>query len=143
MTGLTDDQHLDRARALVSDAYHYLGLAITGGGAGRVEVTLTVREELLNADGVLHGGMWAVVADSAMGGALRTMLDPEVERAVTAQLDIRWLRPAQGTTLRAAGRLTRRGRMLSHCAADLFDVRDELVGTATATFVVVRRDEPD
>jgi uncharacterized protein (TIGR00369 family) len=137
VTEVSDDVALARARSMASPSYDYLGLDITGGGAGWVEVSLTVRDELLNGDGILHGGMWAVVADSSMGGAIRTVIDVERERAVTAQLDLRWLRPARGDTLRSVGRLVRRGRTLSHCTAELFDERGELVGAASGTFMVV------
>lgn len=137
MNDVSDELALERARSMISPSYEYLGLEITSGGAGWVEQTLTIRDELLNGDGILHGGMWAVVADSSMGGAIRTMIDVERERAVTAQLDIRWLRPARGDTLRSVGRLVRRGRTLSHCTAELFDTRGELVGAASGTFMVV------
>ena len=134
---VSDELALQRARSLISPSYDYLGLDITDGGAGWLEVTLTVRDELLTGDGVLHGGMWTLVADSSMGGALRTVIEVERERAVTAQLDLRWLRPARGETLRSVGRLIRRGRTLSHCTAEIFDTRDELVGSASGTFMVV------
>jgi uncharacterized protein (TIGR00369 family) len=139
---VTDELALERARSMVSISYEYLGLEITDGGAGWVEQTLTIRDELLNGDGILHGGMWAVVADSSMGGAIRTMIDVDHERAVTAQLDVRWLRPARGEILRSVGHLVRRGRTLSHCTAELFDGRGELVGAASGTFMVVPIDPP-
>jgi uncharacterized protein (TIGR00369 family) len=134
---ISDELALQRARSMISPSYVYLGLDITRGAAGWVEVTLTVRDELLNGDGVLHGGMWTLVADSSMGGAIRTVIDVERERAVTAQIDLRWLRPMHGDTLRSVGRLIRRGRTLSHCTAELFDDRDALVATASGTFMVV------
>ena len=134
---VSDELTLERARSMISASYEYLGLDITDGGAGWIEVSLTLREELLNGDGILHGGMWAVVADSSMGGATRTLIEVERERAVTAQFDLRWLRRARGETLRSVGRVVRRGRTLSHCTAELFDGRGELVGTASGTFMVV------
>lgn len=136
---VSDALALERAQSMASRSYDYLGLSITGGGPGWIEMTLTIRDELLNGDGILHGGMWAVVADSSMGGAIRTLIEVERERAVTAQLDLRWLRPARGDRLRSVGRLVRRGRTLSHCTAELFDERGELVGSASGTFMVVAK----
>jgi len=131
---------LAHPRELQNESYEHLGLEITDGGEGWLEVTLHVKPELMNGDGNLHGGMWAVVADSSMGGALRTVIDGATERAVTAQLDIRWMRPAHGDRLRSVGRLIRRGRTLSHLTAELFDERGEIVGYATGTFMAVPRD---
>lgn len=130
---------LAHARELQNESYDHLGLQITDGGEGWLEVTLSVKPELMNGDGALHGGMWAVVADSSMGGALRTVIDGATERAVTAQLDVRWMRPAHGDRLRSVGRLLRRGRTLSHLTAELFDGRGELVGSGTGTFMVVEK----
>ena len=123
-------------RSLVSPIYRHLGFDITAGGEGWLEVTLNVSDLVLNADGVVHGGVWLIVADSAMGGALRTLLVPG-ERAVTGQIDFRWLRPFEGDTLRAVGRVARRGRMLNHCTVELLDGHNRVVGTGSSTFVVV------
>ncbi|MCC6237361.1 MAG: PaaI family thioesterase [Dehalococcoidia bacterium] len=124
-------------RSLVSPIYGHLGFDITAGGEGWLEITLRVTDIVLNADGVVHGGVWLVIADSAMGGALRTLLVPG-ERAVTGQIDFRWLRPFEGDTLRAVGRVSRRGRLLNHCTVELIDEHDRIVGTGSSTFVVVR-----
>lgn len=123
-------------RSLVSPIYANLGFDITNGGEGWLEITLRVSDAVLNADGVVHGGVWLVVADSAMGGALRTLLVPG-ERAVTGQIDFRWLRPFDGDTLRAVGRVARRGRMLNHCTVEMLDGHNRVVGSGSATFVVV------
>lgn len=126
-------------RSLIAPIYGHLGFDITDGGEGWLEITLQVTDVLLNADGVVHGGIWLVVADSAMGGAMRTLLEPG-ERAVTGQLDFRWLRPFRGDTLRAVGRVVRRGRTLNHCTVEMLDEDSQVVGTGSATFVVVSPD---
>jgi acyl-CoA thioesterase len=123
---------------LVAPIYDHLGFKITDGGEGWLEITLDVTEVVLNADGVVHGGIWLVIADSAMGGALRTLIEP-TERAVTTQSDFRWLRPFTGRRLRAVGRVLRRARALSHCSVELLDEEDRVIGTGSATFVVVPR----
>ena len=78
-------------RALKSPVYDYIGFDITDGGEGWAEVTLQITDVLLNADGVLHGGIWTVVTDTAMGAAARTLMEPH-ERVITTQSDFRWLR---------------------------------------------------
>jgi uncharacterized protein (TIGR00369 family) len=125
---------------MVTEIYDRLGFEITDGGEGWLEVTLRISDRVRNADGVVHGGVWTLVGDSAMGGAVRTLI-PTSERAITAQSDFRWLRPLTGQTLRAVGRVLRRGRTLWHCTVECFDESDVLVGSGTGTFVVVRRGE--
>ena len=94
MTGAGETEERDwlaYPRAMIAPLYHDLGSEITDGGEGWLEITLTITERLLNGDGVLHGGMWALVADSAMGGACRTLIDRD-QRVLTSQSDLRWLR---------------------------------------------------
>lgn len=134
--GAQEKDWLAYPRSLVAPIYGYLGFDITDGGEGWLEITLRVADVHLNADGVVHGGIWLVIADSAMGGAIRTLLEPG-ERAVTGQLDFRWLRPFRGDTLRAIGRVSRRGRTLNHCSVELLDEHNAVVGTGSATFVVI------
>ncbi|MEX1022192.1 MAG: PaaI family thioesterase, partial [Dehalococcoidia bacterium] len=128
--------------SLRAPIYDDLGFDITAGGEGWLEVTLTITERLLNADGVLHGGMWTLISDSAMGGAIRTLIDP-TERTATSQSDFRWLRPLHGDTLRSVGRVLRRGRSVWHCTVECFDAAGILVGVGSGTFVVVGRDRPE
>lgn len=145
MTGPGDEgrggerDFLELPRALVAPIYGALGFAITDGGEGWLEITLDVTDLVLNADGVVHGGVWLVIADSAMGGALRTLIEPS-ERVVTGQIDFRWLRPFSGDTLRAVGRVSRRGRSLSHCTVELLDDEGRVLGTGSGTFVILRRE---
>ena len=112
-----------------------LGFRFTGAGEGWTEVTLAVSSQVENLYGIVHGGAWLVVADSAMGAALAT-LEPPAARVITAQSDFRWLRPLEGATLRARARVLRRGRTLSHCTVDLFDGEGRQVGQGNGTYVV-------
>ena len=136
--GAPEKDWLATPRSLVSPVYDILGFSITDGGEGWVECTLVVRDELINADGALHGGVWVVVSDSAQGGAVRTMLGPD-ERAATVQADFRWLRRLDGDRLRCVGRVVRRTRQVWHTSVECFDAAGGLVGTGTSTFVVVPR----
>ncbi|PKN82248.1 MAG: hypothetical protein CVU47_03675 [Chloroflexi bacterium HGW-Chloroflexi-9] len=125
-------------RSMKSPIYEHLGFDITDGGEGWLEVTLQITPVILNADGVVHGGVWLVVADSAMGGAVRTLID-HTQRGVTSQSDFRWLRPLQGDTMRAVGRVLRRGRQVWHTTVECYDDGGRLVGSGGGTFVVIER----
>jgi uncharacterized protein (TIGR00369 family) len=136
--GTPEKDWLAVARSFVVPVYDILGFSITDGGEGWVECTLVARDELVNADGALHGGVWVVVSDSAQGGAVRTMLGPD-ERTATVQADFRWLRRLDGDRLRCVGRVVRRTRQVWHTSVECFDAAGSLVGTGTSTFVVVPR----
>lgn len=113
-----------------------LGYRFSGAGEGWAEIEFTATPRSHNLYGIVHGGVWLLLADSAMGGALGTLVEPD-EQVITAQSEFRWLRPLRGETIRARARVLRRGRTLSHCTVDLFDAGDTLVGTGNGTYVVV------
>jgi len=129
-------------RDMKAPIYDILGFDLTDGGEGWTEVTLNITPDVLNADGVLHGGVWTIVADTAMGAAVRTMIESH-ERVVTSQSDFRWLRPLGGPIMRVVGRVLRRGRSVWHCTVECFDADNILVGSGSGTFIVLQRDRPD
>ena len=139
---LTSDlELLGRLRAkMVVPLFCNLDFDLTAAGDGWAEITLQVSPRLYNPNGVLHGGMWMMIADSAMAAAINTMIEPR-EISATMQLDIRWLRAAPGERLRVVGRVLRRGRRAWHTTAELFDVEGRTVGLANAMFAVLSPEE--
>ena len=113
-----------------------IGFAFTDAGDGWVELAFEASAATNNLYGIVHGGVWLLLADSAMGGALATVAAPE-ERVITAQSEFRWLRPLSGDTIRIRGQVLRRGRTLSHAVADLYDADGNAIGRATGTYVVL------
>lgn len=112
-----------------------LGYRFTDAGEGWAEITFAASARSENLYGIVHGGVWLFLADSAMGGALGTVCDPD-ERVITTQADFRWLRPLSGATIRARARVLRRGRTISHCAVDLYDEADRLIGSGSGAYVI-------
>ena len=127
-------------RKMTVPLYRDLDFALTAAGEGWADITLHVTPRLYNPNGVLHGGMWTMIADSAMAAAIHTVIEP-AEMSATMQLDIRWLRPAPGDRLRVVGRVLRRGRRAWHTTAELFDVSGRSVGIANAMFAILSSDD--
>jgi len=132
--------HLDRYPALRDmQAVHLfddLNFSFTDADDGWAEITFTTSRNSENLYGIVHGGVWLLLADSAMGGALATIASAE-ERVITAQSEFRWLRPLRGNTIRIRGEVLRRGRTLSHALATLYDAEDNAIGRATGTYVIL------
>lgn len=112
-----------------------LGYRFTAAGDGWAEITFLASAKTENVYGIVHGGAWLFLADSAMGGALGTVVAPG-ERVLTVQLEFRWLRALEGGTIVARGRVLRRGRTVSHCAVELADGAGVVVGSGSGTYVV-------
>lgn len=107
-----------------------LGLEISYPGDTCV-ITFRPAEFLFNPQGTLHGGVIATVMDIAMGHLLNHASGGP---GTTLELKTQFLLPARDGTLACTGRFLRRGRTISHLAAELRDEAGELLAYATATW---------
>jgi acyl-CoA thioesterase len=85
-----------------------LGMRLTGVGAGRAVVAMTVRADMLNGHAICHGGIVFALADSAFAFACNS----HNENTLAAAASIDFLEAArEGDVLSAEAReLWRRGR---------------------------------
>ena len=114
-----------------------LGIAIVDGSAGFAKLTMKVRDDMLNAHAVCHGGFLFALADTAFAYACNSQ-----NRATVAQgCAIDFLRPAGGgEKLTATARVRQHGR-----TAGVYDVSIEnAAGDVVALFRgrSFSRDEP-
>ena len=106
----------------------------TGGGV--CEVAGVVKARHLNINGVVHGGVYATILDTAMGGAVVTTLR-DTEVTATTSLYVEFLRPAvKGARLRARGEVVRRGRHLAFVEGDLKDGEGKRLSQAHGTWYI-------
>lgn len=88
-----------------------IGAELVGIGPGWVEISLETRPELTQQHGILHGGVIAMVLDSACAFAIASLL-PADGTGFTAQYDVKFLAPAKGSLL-ARGEVLRIGRNIA------------------------------
>ena len=94
---------------------------------GRTRLRLALRPEHANNLGIAHGGVLCTLLDVALGTAARLRAGRPV---VTLDMQTRFLSPGRGV-LSAEGRVTRAGRSVIFCEAEIRDPAGELVATAT------------
>jgi acyl-CoA thioesterase len=98
-------------------------------GSGTCTAVLEVRSELLNPNGVVHGGALFSMADTAMGAALYTTLEPG-ENCATIEIKIHFLQPVTKGRIRCSTRVVQRGRRIavleSHITAGRLQVAQAL-----------------
>jgi 1,4-dihydroxy-2-naphthoyl-CoA hydrolase len=109
-----DDDEWLRAVAEAQPAYAgFLGLRLTSFSRDLVEAELTVRPELANRNGVLHGGALMGFADNLAGTAASLNL-PRGARTTTVESKTNFFRAVQvGSTARARCLPLHRGRTTS------------------------------
>lgn len=105
-------------------------------GTGVCAVEGRVEERHLNINGVVHGGVYATILDTAMGAAVVTTLEGE-EVTATTSLYVDFLLPARlGQSLKAIGTVTRRGRHIAFCDGKILDESDRLMGSGRGTWYI-------
>ena len=131
-----DPERLARAReAFAAVPYAKLiGLELGEVSAGDVSIQLTVREELRQNQGVVHGGAVASLIDTAAAFAVLTRLDLN-ERVTTTDLTIHYLRPTSSGRLTARARIVRGGRRLFVLSVEVTNDHQILVATAVTSYI--------
>lgn len=85
---------------------------------GRVHLRVARRPDLLQFNGFFHGGVIAGLADHAAGGAASTVMPPG-KVAVTVELKINFLTPADGAWIMARAEVLQAGGTLSVVTVDV------------------------
>lgn len=104
---------------------------------GESLLRMQVSERHLRSLGILHGGATATLLDTALGYAVMSLAS-EGEHAVTAQLNVNFIRPAgEGDLLEATGRVVHRGRQTAVASGEVRTADRSLIATATGTFMFI------
>lgn len=114
----------------------FLSMDIEDVEPGHAIARLEVGDELLNPNGVVHGGVLFTMADTAMGKATMTSLE-KGQFCASIEIQMRFLRPVSAGTLVADTSVIRRGLRVVHLESRILDAHGELVATAAGTFAVI------
>lgn len=117
-----------------------LGVQIEEISEGVAVLSLSIRDDLLQAGDMVHGGVLSVLIDSVIGTAVRTVLDSN-EFSVTAEMNINYFRPAIKGKIFAEGKLVNKGKLLIVGTGDIKDEEGRLLATGRATYAVKKRNE--
>ena len=101
---------------------------------GKTTIELTVRKDMTNPLGTLHGGMTACILDEFIGMTVY-LLDKE-HHYTTGSLNVNYLRPARvGDTIFAEVEVVRNGKTIVFVSANLLNDKKELIAHATSNMV--------
>ena len=108
---------------------------------GRVVFECTPDESAYNPIGVVHGDSVRTLADTVAGCAVHSTL-PAGTAYTSIDLNVSYLRAVtkDSGTLRATGLVTKPGRRVSFCSAEIVDGNGKVVATATSSCLLMPRD---
>jgi len=124
--------------------HHEVGfrVVVTKSRPGDCTVAGKVERRHLNINGVVHGGVYATILDTAMGAAVVSLLNPG-ETTATTSLYVEFLRAArEGDTLTARGRIQRRGRHIAFVEGDLHGADGQRLSQARGTWYIWSKPPP-
>lgn len=99
-----------------------IGARLVGYGPDGATLEIPLRPDLLQQFGFVHGGVLSYAADNALTFAAGTALGPSI---VTTGFTIDYLRPAQGTLLRARAHVVESTSRRALCRCELVVVADD------------------
>jgi uncharacterized protein (TIGR00369 family) len=114
-----------------------LGLRVDRAEAGVSEAHVETRAEHFNPHGVMHGGVLFSLADTGMGAALYTRLEPG-ESCATIEIKMNFLKPVTEGRLRSVTEVLRRGRSTAVLESRLL-CGESLVAIALGTYAIFPR----
>jgi len=120
-------------------AMRHVGAQLLKVEPGHVEIGVAASAELTQQHGFMHGGVVAMVLDSACGYSAFSLM-PADSGVLTIEFKINFLAPARGQRLRMVGQVVKPGRtvhVVEGRAWALEGDRETLCATMTATMMTV------
>jgi uncharacterized protein (TIGR00369 family) len=124
-----------RERLAASEFHTWAGMEVLEATAGEITVAMDVRDRHVNLQGLVHGGMLAILADTVCGLSIRSAMEAG-RLHVTTDMDIHFLSPARPGRLFGRGKAVRVGRSLAFAEASIEDAEGKLLARAQARFSV-------
>ena len=129
MTELSEPAHL-------TDMAVEIGIERGDWGSGKSSVLLNIESKHCNKGGVAHGGLYTMMLDMALGGALVSIL-PKQEWCATTQLSISFISAARpGEKITAHGNVVKRGKNVAHLDGKITADSGRVIATATGTWAI-------
>ncbi len=133
-----DQRYLEELQdRLARSAFHtWVGLFVESVGDGEARLGIELQPHHFNQQGIVHGGLISMLADTAIGLALRSRLGPGLTHR-TAQLNVHFLRHSERGRLVGIGRALHSGKRMGYGEAEVRDDDGELLARASGTFIIL------
>ncbi len=107
--------------------------------ADRAEAHLNIEDKHLNRRGYLHGGITALLIDSSCGYASSRALSDDVSQPVVSlNIEVAYLAPGEGKSLKAVARARKVGRSIVFCNVEITRDDGTLIATGNGVFKAVK-----
>tara|TARA_Y100001968_G_scaffold293779_1_gene299914 strand:+ start:419 stop:829 length:411 start_codon:yes stop_codon:yes gene_type:complete len=120
---------------------HFVGIEVIQLGDGKSVLQLELKDYHFNLYGIPHGGVHATLLDIAMGTAASfpDNSGKEVD-SVTLNLSVDYIAPPASKILIAKGKVTKMGKSIAYCTAEIFDEDQTLIASGRSIFKLYDRE---
>ncbi|AFT70301.1 MULTISPECIES: PaaI family thioesterase [Alcanivoracaceae] len=102
---------------------------------GGSEIALPVTPELLQAYGMVHGGIYCVLIDTVLGTCVRAYHQRDAG-PITVDLNVSFLRPTGQGEIVCRGEIIKAGRKVMVGSADVLDAEGRKLATGRGSFLM-------
>jgi uncharacterized protein (TIGR00369 family) len=117
-----------------SPAGNWLGFVLKEINEGEVALEFTVRPEMINPLGTLHGGIMSTMIDEAMGWAVHSLGLPVMYTTVNLQVDFLY-GAREGETVIARAKVIRQGKKIANVSCEVFGENVSLLARGSSNLV--------
>ncbi len=132
--------YLERIRDRGRDAnpfFRLMGIVVVSLGEGKATLSMEVRDDMLNGEGFLQGGMFTALADEAMVLAIYTLLDKHQVIATISESTSFMRGAGPRMVLVAEGRIIKKGRRVVFSEADVrLEGQHDIIARSSASFAI-------
>ena len=112
----------------------FLGIEIDSIEEGRARLSVETRKELLQLQGVMHGGAIASLIDTAVAFAIVSVSQPH-DRFTTVEMKVNYLSAIREGRVVADARIIRDGRRIVVADCDVVDSKGRLAAKGLLTYI--------
>jgi uncharacterized protein (TIGR00369 family) len=127
-------ERIIRQKFQINQFPRYLGFELESVEPGRARLSVQVRDELLQLQGVMHGGAIASLIDTAVAFAVISVCQP-TDRFTTVEMKVNYLVPITSGKVIADARLIRNGRRIIVAECDVEDAQGRLTAKGLLTYM--------
>lgn len=118
-----------------SNFMRHIGYRMAEWREGLSVITLDIRPDHLNRSGVVHGGIFSILIDTACGFAATHCAQPgRVRKVVSLSLTTTFTGQATQGLLRTVGRLKGGGNRIVACTGEVFDGQGQLLAIGEGVY---------
>jgi acyl-CoA thioesterase len=132
--------YIERIRDRGRDAnpfFSLMGIDIVSLEKGKASLRMRVRDDMLNGEGYLQGGMFTALADEAMVLSIYSLLDEEQVIATISESTSFMRGAGPGMAIVAEGRIIKKGRRVVFSEADVkLEGQPDVIARSSASFAI-------